>query len=214
MKINEEKLRERMKRVAPENRVYIYDAQIIIKFLSATFMPLQYFLSDEGIEELKRPIELDKKHFKNPDDAHEKALRIQQLYDYYLLFRQAMPYTRPIETLWRFRLIIKKLRWYRNGWQFKISRRGVDRFWYASPAVLRSSIPAEEKMAYPVPGENVEQAQLEMKPEDYKDEADDDPTFDDPTDTPQHEPAPKLEEIDDGAFEAADKRNETPPLDY
>lgn len=191
MKINEEKLRERMKSVKPENRVYIYDAQIIIEFLHATFMPLHYFLNPDGVAALERSVELEKKFFKSPIEFHNKALRIQQMYDYYLLFRQAMPYTAPIETLWRFRIIVKKLRWRNNGWQFGITRRGVDRFWYASPAVLRSSISAEEKMAYPVPGKNVEESQVEMKPEDYKDEAEDDPTFDDPAET-VYEPLPNL----------------------
>lgn len=171
MKQFDEKSQERLEKVPRKNRVYLFNADIIIDFLNQTLMPIHYFVKPETISKLKPGVPLAKFFMKNENDLEEHRLTIGDLYEYYLLFRQQKDYTTPVETRYKFSVILRKLSFSQNGWQFLLKRYTRAQFIYVSPVQLRVRVPIEIRKNYP-PGELiVGKGQIDIEPEDLSDDA-------------------------------------------
>ncbi len=155
-----------LKHVEIKNRVFIYDATIIIEFLNKTFMPLNYHIKREIIPQVGSGFEIKKEHLKEPERFDElfTQYRLSQIYDFYKMFRNQVDYTAPVETAFKFNIIMRKLIFSKNGWQFKIRRVGRAQLWYLGPLELRSKVSAEVKAEYPVLKKEVQT--VEMTPGD------------------------------------------------
>lgn len=146
MKINTDNTKKRLEGVPDNERVFIYDAGIIMRFLRETFMPTESYL--EGYEP-KSAASIDLQSFN--DKGKENAMSIRDLYDIYLLWRERQTYSRDTESPYIFSLIVKRLRYYRNGWEFHIFRRGAAQIWYAGPLVYRKDVTPGERERYAIP---------------------------------------------------------------
>lgn len=155
--------------VPKENRVFIYNASIIIEFLDKTFMPISYFLNTPAMNEIGYGTEIQPKHFKDQKQMEHK-MTTGDLYDIYKLFRQQMPYTSEIETFYKFSVIMKKLRYRPNGWQFRVRRTGRAQLIYLSPVLFRVKVDPEIRKAYPPGALNLSAAQISLTPEDHQDD--------------------------------------------
>ncbi len=163
-----------------ENRVFVYDASIIIEFLNRTFMPLSYHLTREAMLEVGAGKTVKPGHLKDPKRYDDLFISVGDIYEYYKLYRDQMPYTAPVETRWKFGLIIKKMILTKNGWQFNVKRVGRAQIWYAGPIELRAKVPLDIRKNFPIGPANVSAGQVEMKPEDMQEQPvqlPDDPTL-------------------------------------
>jgi hypothetical protein len=183
MRFNEETRKNNLDGVPRDKQVFIYDASIIIEFLDKTFMPLNYFLNYQAMNEIGPGIEIQPKHFKDPKDM-EKKMTMGDLYDIYKMFRQQMPYTREIESHYKFSVIVKKLRYRPNRWQFRVRRTGRAQFIYLSPLELRVRVAPEIKKQYPPGGTDLAAGQVPLTPEDHQDEVRVEPDTNDPSQYP------------------------------
>lgn len=153
MYIKEKNVQERLKGVPLEKRSYIYNASIILEFLAKTFMPTRYFFA-EGFE---APVgQIDDGDFKAI--SRDKNLSMKELYELYRLFREEKDYTIEIESRYTFSVIIKHLRLYANGWEFKVYRVGKAQIWHVGPLCMRKDVPFEirEQFSHPEKIENQE----------------------------------------------------------
>lgn len=148
-------INEKLANVPKDKRVFIYDASIIIEFLSSTFMPLRYHLKPQEIHTVGAG-NLGKKHMKESEKYEELFLSVGKLYDYYLIFREYKPYTSPIESRYKFSLIIKKLLFPKNGWQFEVKRIGRAQIIYAGPCKFRSEVEEDILKMYPITKARIE----------------------------------------------------------
>lgn len=149
MKINQEKVQERLKHVPSRERAFIYDASTVIRFLSKTFMPTTFFLPKNLNLQPGQHVVPTHVNYKLVDPEDEMSMR--DLYDLYLLFREEESYTVKIESRYVFSLIIRNLRVYQNGWEFWVRRRGRDQIWHVGPLRLRKDVPKEAAKEFPVP---------------------------------------------------------------
>lgn len=146
MKINQDKVNERLENVDPKHRVFIYDGSLIIEFLRSTFMPLSFLMPNVVV---KVGDQLKSKEFK--DHAREHKMLMRDLYQLYLLWREEKDYTKKIESRYIFSLIVRHLRLYKNGWELFVYRVGRDQIWYAGPLMLRTDVPKHLQTPAPEP---------------------------------------------------------------
>lgn len=144
-----EKRRKVLQNVSIENRVWIYDASIILEFLRSTFMPTSYFVKDDYVNGDFTP-HIDR-HFKQPL-TKKSYLSIVQAYEYYLMFRQQRPYTSEIETRFKFGVILKKLSLRQHGWLIEKRRFGREQVVMVGPLMLRVQASPEDRTRFPVGG--------------------------------------------------------------
>lgn len=156
-----------------KDRVFIYNASIILEFLKQTLMPTAFFLNSEGFKSLLPGVDIERKHLKNPDDLEKEKFTIGDLYEFYKLFRQQKDYTSEIESRYKFSIILKKLNLIKNGWKFRFRRVGRAQLVYLSPAQLRVRVPLEIRKLFPPGGMDLDKGQVEIVPEDLSDTPDD-----------------------------------------
>lgn len=171
MKTNEYTVEKRLGRVPEHHRVFIYNAEIVIEFLNHTFMPTRYFLKPGA--ELGPAIDLDESHLADPDALDEQLLDLKTLYDYYRLFREAKAYTAEIETEFKFKVILGKMRLLKNGWEFFRIRKGRGQTVFYAPLVLRAKVPTETREQYPIVKTNVSEGQVPTELQDFQEEEED-----------------------------------------
>lgn len=161
---------KKLAHVPIKHRIFCYDGTIVLDFLNRTFMPLSYFVKLEVVYEIGAGTPPSKEHMKDPAKYEDVFMSVSEMYDYYRMFRQSVDYTAPIENRWKFGLLIKKLIYSKNGWQFNVKRVGRAQLWFAGPAVLRVKAPAEDRVSHPVAELNVLAGQVEAGPDDLNDE--------------------------------------------
>jgi hypothetical protein len=137
MRINPEKTKARQQDVPERDRVYIYDAGLPLKFIRDTFVPTEAYLPPGYRPEPSMQIYTEE--FR--DAALKHGMAIAKLYDLYIDWRTKQPFTRPLETRYVFSLIVKRARFYRNGVEFSIYRRGAAQTWTAGPIQYRGKEP-------------------------------------------------------------------------
>lgn len=135
MKITDETTRERLKDVPIEKRVFIYNADIILEFFRETFVPIKYFIKKESS---LKPGQQIIGHI--TDVGEKSAMTLNDLYEMYLLFRNHKPYTADIETKYKFSIIVRNMRWYKNEWEFIVKRRGREQEIVVYPLMLRTRL--------------------------------------------------------------------------
>lgn len=155
-------INQKLKNVPINNRVFCYDATIIIDFLNRTFMPLEFFVKKESLNEIGSGVSPRMEHMKEPQKFLDLFMSVGTMYDYYMMFRNQADYTAPVETRWRFGLIIKKLVYSKNGWQFNVRRSGRAQIWQAGPAMLRVKATEQERNDFKVAAPNVLAGQVEV----------------------------------------------------
>ena len=129
----------------PENqRSHIYNAGIVLEFLAQTFMPTKFFLPEGFKPEPGK--ELGAKSMRKVSEG--KDMSIGDLYNLYLLFREEKDYTAKIESRYIFGIIIKNLRYYKNGWEFILWRVGTAQVWYLGPLQTRFDVPVEDQRKF------------------------------------------------------------------
>lgn len=162
MKINHEKVQERLAGIPPSHRSYIYNASIVLEFLAQTFMPTRFFLPEGFTPEPGMP--LGEKSMRKI--SADKEMTIGDLYNLYLIFREEKDYTARIESRYIFGIIIRHLRYQKNGWEFVLWRVGVAQVWHLGPLLLRTKVPAEQRKNFPpkVERKEVEAATVEADP--------------------------------------------------
>lgn len=170
MKFDPQKTAERLKGVPIQNRVFIYNAQIILEFLNQTLMPIQYFLSPAGEKEISGAFEFKPHMLKDPKAIYEHRISIGTLYDYYKMFREQKDYTSPVESRYKFSVILKKLNWNKNGWCFDVRRVGRGQLIFLAPAMLRVKAPKEDREKFPVQVTPLADTPVEVTPEDHNDD--------------------------------------------
>lgn len=170
MKYNPEKTAERLHGVPLENRAFIYDATIIIEFLNQTFMPVSYFLSPKGYKDIAGVNPFEKENFKESDTLEKHRESVGTVYDWYKLFREQRDYTAPIESRYKFQVILKKLNFSKNGWCFDVKRVGRAQIIYFAPMMLRARAPKEHKEMFPPMKSKLEETPVEVSAADHDDD--------------------------------------------
>lgn len=170
MKIDKEKVKERLAGVPEESRSHIYDASIVLEFLAATFMPTRYFLPEGFKPAPGKP--LGEKSMRGV--SREANMQLTRLYEMYLLFREEKPYTARIESRYIFGIIIRNLRYYKNSWEFVVYRVGTAQIWHVGPLTLRLDVPAEVRAKFAEqPEKTVEATTVEADPVNEPEEEED-----------------------------------------
>lgn len=149
MRYDKEKTSKRLEGVPMKDRVFIYNAGVFLKFLGETFMPLDYFLSAEGRNNMGS--DLKPKDLRDPKMLKEKAVSLGDVYEYYKLWRQQQPFTSPIESRYKVSLLMKRMTAGRNGWRFHHFRKGGAQVVYFSPLELRIKVPLEVRKEFFAP---------------------------------------------------------------
>lgn len=162
MNYNEQKTEERLRNVPREHRVFIYNASIIIEFLSKTLMPLPYFIKANSMQKLMSGESLIATDYNRESDYENESLTIGELYDFYKMFRQQSDYTTPIESRYKFSVILSKLDYIKNGWQFEKRRVGRAQLIFLRPAQIRVRVPEEVRKQYPPGPANLSKGQIGM----------------------------------------------------
>jgi hypothetical protein len=169
MRHNEEGTKKRLDGVPINNRVFIYNAQIIIEFLNATFMPTHFFFHEQGMKIFTPGGSLKPEMMKDPKVFEDEKYTLGEMYEFYKLYRQQKDYTSLIETRYKFSIILRKLDLLKNGWQFNFRRQTRAQFVYFAPVQLRVKVPLEIRKLYPCGLIDLNEGQVEVKPEDYDD---------------------------------------------
>lgn len=162
MKINETAVKERLAGIPDSKRSHIYDASIVIEFLTQTLMPTAYFLPPGFSPQPGTP--LGQKSMRKVSEG--KSMMVRDLYELYLQFREEKDYTSRIESRYIFGIIIRNLRYYKNKWEFVIYRVGVAQLWYLGPVMLRADAPLEDQKRFStkVADTSLEATQIEADP--------------------------------------------------
>ena len=168
MKFNEEKIKKKLSNVPEENRVWIYNAEIIIEFLNHVFIPTPYFFRPE-VKSLPGGEQLTKQHLQ-PGADKKFSMSAKQLYEKYMWYRENMGYTTPIESYFKFKVIFNKLRCYKNGWEFFKFRRGTDQDVWFGPLLTREEAGREVSEKFPIPQTNVAAGQVDVSLQDLESE--------------------------------------------
>lgn len=145
MQINQEKVQERLATIPDSHRSHIYDATIILEFLFHTFTPTKFFLPPGFTPTPGMP--LGPVSMKKLAKVNQMMMR--DLYDLYLLFREEKDYTRKIESRYIFSIIIRNLRYYKNGWEFSVYRVGAAQIWHVGPLLMRTELTVEQRKEFP-----------------------------------------------------------------
>jgi hypothetical protein len=169
MKINEAKTKDRLKGVAMENRVWIYDATLMIKFLNETFMPTKMFLVGDGIG-IQPGQSIRVTSLKDRSILDDYQMSFEEIYQFYLMYRDQHSYTNPIETRYKFKMLLNKMKLYKNNWEFIRMRRGREQKVFFAPVMLRSKASLELRTTYPVPKINLSEAQIPVEMQDLQSE--------------------------------------------
>lgn len=170
MKYDPEKTQERLRNIPLKDRVFIYNAAIIIEFLNQTFMPTYYFLNEKGIRDLGDGKDLTKFHLKDPNDFYESKMTLGDIYDLYKLFREQQSFTTPLESRYKMSVILKKLNFNKNGWKLTPRRIGNSQLIYFCPVKLRIRVDEEIRKKFPPARMDLEESQVEVKKEDHESE--------------------------------------------
>lgn len=152
-------INEKLAHVPMEKRVFMYDATLIIEFLSATFMPPVYQLTKEALHRIGAGSTIKKEDMQDPEKFQNLFVSLYDMYVYYEKYRAFKGYTAPIESRYKFSLIIKKMLLPKNGWQFAVKRVGRAQLIYVGPCELRANVDASIRAMYPIG---------ETKPEEVK----------------------------------------------
>lgn len=144
-------INQKLAKVPVNKRVFIYDATLIIEFLNATFMPMEYYFTHEAFYRIGGGSSIKRNDLKNPEKYADSFLSLYQMYEYYKMFRNNKDYTKQIESRYQFSIIIKKLNLSKNRWQFEVKRVGRAQLIYVGPVELRVKVPIEIRKKYPVP---------------------------------------------------------------
>jgi len=155
MKIDKEKVKERLEGIPEAQRSHIYDASIVLEFLTEIYMPTSFFLPASF--KPQPGMQLGANSMRKVSEG--KNISMYDLYNNYLLWRERKDYTTKVQSRYIFGIIIRNLRYYKNRWEFITWRVGVAQIWHVGPLVLRSDVPAEVR------------AQFTMKVEDRTPEA-------------------------------------------
>lgn len=166
MRYNPENTDKRLASVPQDKRVWIYNGDLILEFLNETFVPIQHFLRDDA--KILTGETLSFEHFKNGHEVVSKhMMKLDELYDLYVMFRNYKDYTAPIETRFKFGTIIGKMRLYKNGWEFLKRRSTRRQTIVVGPLLLRSRV-EDKKDLPPVEKTNLSKAQVEVTKEDLE----------------------------------------------
>ena len=156
-----------MRGVPLKDRVWVYDGTIIIEWLSATFVPTKFFLREGVI--ISSGQELAKTDLR-PGEDRKFAIKVSELYEKYLWYREQKGYTSPIESRFKFKVILNKLRLIKNGWQLFKFRRGTDQDVYFGPLLPRTHVAPEVQAAFPVAETNLSAGQVDVSLQDLESE--------------------------------------------
>jgi len=174
---------ERVKRITDsvekQNLVFRYDASIIIDFLNRTFMPPEYFFKHEFLHhDLKnKPVSFIRHSFLMKE-FYDAYLDMDTLYEYYLLYREKVRYTKEVETRYQFSVIIRRMNFERNGWKFYVRRLGRKQTLVVGPLMLRVKVPPEHRDLFDIPETRASEEQIVEAPMmDTGDDIIEDPTL-------------------------------------
>ena len=137
MKINKKNIDERFAGVPDSKRSHIYYAGLIIEFLDQNFVATRKWLPDLYKVQPGTPVDND--DFRA--QAREHRLKMSELYDLYLRWREVKDYTSEIESKFKFGVIVRHLRLYKNGWEFDVHRVGTAQIWHVGPLALIKDLP-------------------------------------------------------------------------
>lgn len=157
MKINEENVRKRLEGVPENKRSHIYYAGIIIEFLEQNFVPTRAWLPE--LYKIFPGTPVDNKEFSA--SAREYRMKLSELYDLYLRWREVKDYTSEIESKFKFSVIIRHLRLYKNGWEFDVYRVGSAQVWYLGPIAFTKDLPQTRRKIEPA---TVDRGSVEYDP--------------------------------------------------
>lgn len=157
MKIDKKKIDERLAGVPDSKRSHIYYAGLILEFLEQNFVPTRAWLPD--LYKIVPGKLVDNKEFTAASREHR--MKMSELYDLYLRWRQVKDYTSEIETKFKFSLIIRNLRLYKNGWEFEVHRVGTAQVWYVGPLAFTKDLPQTRRKIEPT---TVERGTVEYDP--------------------------------------------------
>ena len=192
MKIDKEKVKERLAGIPESKRSHIYDASIVLEFLAVTFMPTKFFLPQSFEPTPGMP--LGEKSMRKISE--DKNMSLGDLYDLYQLFREEKDYTTKIESRYIFSIIVKNLRYYKNHWEFITWRVGVAQIWHIGPLVMSKDVPAETRSKFAARNEDksIEGVTVEADPVSEPEEEEDD------------EELPRAEDLIDDGFDNTELR--------
>lgn len=149
MKISKN-INEKLAHIPMKNRVFQYDATLVIEFLAGTFMPPVYQLKTEALNRIGAGSDIKKEDMKEPEKFGALFISLYDMYNYYAKYREYKGYTAPIESRYKFSLMIKKMLLPKNGWQFAVKRVGRAQLVYVGPCELRANVDAGIKVMYPI----------------------------------------------------------------
>lgn len=138
MKINIKTTKYRLLEVPVQCQVHIYDATRILLFLQENFEQPHKIIMIKDLAPYK---DYDKDFFENP--AHYQKFRIKatDLYDRYVEWYKTKTYTTAMESLYQFKMIIRRLRFPKNYWQFIKFRAVPSQTVYFTPLIPKGSLP-------------------------------------------------------------------------
>lgn len=165
MNYRKKKIKKRLENVPLRNRVWIYNAELIIEFLNRTYMPTKFFLSTEGALRGKEDdlLEEDFQGFQNT-----QRISLDDLYEGYLLFREKENYTAEIESKYKFSLILNKMNYQFNRWEFRKSRYSRNQIIMYGPLQKRADFTADVRAGYPIEKTTLEGGQVEVNFQDMQ----------------------------------------------
>ncbi len=140
MRINESKMRIRLSGVPEKYTVFLYDATCIIFFLEARYEPPHALLL---ISEIAPYQPYDRDYFKDPQHFKRYRKNAKDLYDEYVQYRTTVPYTIPVESYYTFCMIINRLRFCKNNWQFMKTRITKEQTVVFTPLVPKGQMPKD-----------------------------------------------------------------------
>lgn len=134
---------QKLSHVPAPMRVFCYDASVVIDFLETCYeQPYPLLI----ISEMKPFTLYNKKYFKNPAHYMRYRRSMLDLYGEYILWRKGTDYTVPIESEYVFKMIIGKMRFSRNRWQFVRFRGKPDQTVYITPLVPKGQMPPAREL--------------------------------------------------------------------
>lgn len=145
MRIDEDTTRDRLKAIPIHERIYLYDGTRVIEFFKRSFVPTENFLVPGTMVHVRELTNEDWEGGKK--QIRENSLSLKELYELYKVFYQKNGWTTPIETAFQFGLMIRRLRFYKNNWEFYLYRLGSAQIWHVAPLKPRSEVGAHVPMA-------------------------------------------------------------------
>lgn len=165
MRILPETVKKNKEGVPAHRTVWVHNADIILEFLEQTFMPLSYFINHpetytEGVDRkfFQDVVDEQKVLFPNQESV---IWQTRKIYDLYLVWRNSVPYTKPVETLNTFSTILRKMKYSKNGWEFLAKRVSEKQLPALAPFLPRSQVSEELRHEFPVPKPDLSKSQVE-----------------------------------------------------